>query len=148
MLLVTGIDPLLELEGAYFIPPHYNVSSTSSVNTWARAYYYGLGELGGYKYPLFEKTSLPMYEFDLNTDATLYVVTYGSKPAFVDDTWQSIQFKRGAFSIEGLSAKYTDVYIKHIDVQEGSPVRVSALTPGTGNTSTGTYFMIVKPKVQ
>ena len=145
---ITGIDPLLELEGAYFVPPHYNVAGTATNNTWMRAYYYGLGEFGGYEYPLFANTPQPMYEFDLNTDATLYVVTYGSKPAFIDDTWQCVQFKRGAFSIEGLSAKYTDVYIKHVDVEDGSSVRVSALTPGTGNTSTGTYFMIVKPKIQ
>lgn len=145
---IASMEPLLELEGSYFIPPHYKVSSTDSINSWVRAYYYGLGEVGGYKYPLFDKTPQPMYEFDLNTDATLYVITHGVKPAFIDDTWQCTQFKKGAFSIEGVSDKYTDVYIKHVDVADGSSVRVSALTPGTGTGNTGTYFMLVKPKNQ
>ena len=80
---ITGIDPMLGIEGAYFIPPHYNVASTSSTNSWMRAYYYGLGSCGGYEYPEFDKTPQPMYEFDLNTDATLYIFTYGEKPAFI-----------------------------------------------------------------
>ena len=35
--------------------------------------------------------------------------------------------------------------MKHVDVEDGSSVRVSALTPGTGSTNTGTYFMLIKP---
>ena len=86
-----------------------------------------------------------MYEFDLNTDSTLYILTYGDKPAFIDDTWQAIQLSKSAFTVDGVSAKFTIMYMKHIDVEEGTPVRVSALTPGTGSTSTGTYFMLIKP---
>lgn len=142
---ITGIDPMLGIEGAWFIPPHYNVASTSSINSWMRAYYYGLGSCGGYEYPAFDNTPQPMYEFDLNTDSTLYILTYGDKPAFIDDTWQCIQLSRSAFIVDGVSAKFTTMYMKHIDVEEGTPVRVSALTPGTGSTSTGTYFMLIKP---
>ena len=142
---ITGIDPMLGIEGAWFIPPHYNVASTSSINSWMRAYYYGLGSCGGYEYPAFDNTPQPMYEFDLNTDSTLYILTYGDKPAFIDDTWQCIQLSKSAFTVDGVSAKFTSMYMKHIDVEEGTPVRVSALTPGTGSTSTGTYFMLIKP---
>ena len=142
---ITGIDPMLGIEGAYFIPPHYNVASTSSTNSWMRAYYYGLGSCGGYEYPEFDKTPQPMYEFDLNTDATLYIFTYGEKPAFIDDTWQCLQLSGRPFTVDGVSAKYTDMYMKHVDVEDGSSVRVSALTPGTGSTNTGTYFMLIKP---
>jgi len=145
---ITGIDSMLDIEGAWFIPPHYNVASTSSTNSWMRAYYYGLGSCGGYSYPEFDNTPQPMYEFDLNTDSTLYILTYGDKPAFIDDTWQCIQLSKSAFTVDGVAAKFNNMYMKHIDIEDGTPVRVSALTPGTGSTSTGTYFMLVKPDEQ
>lgn len=142
---IENINPLLELEGAYFIPPHRYLNVSGASYDWMHAYYYGMSESGNYSYPALKRQVKPLYSFDLNKSATLCVITYGNTPAFIDDTWQRVILKEPAFTLSDAVYKYTDMYVKNIDVPNGESVNVTMKTPATGTDEDGVYFLIVKP---
>jgi len=142
---IDNINPLLGLEGAYFMPVHMYLNSTETASGWMKAYYWGLSECGNYIYPGLRGESKPLYSFDLNQSATLYVITYGNTPSFIDDTWQRVRLEKPAFTVSNAVYKYTDMYIKNVDVPKGESVNVTMKTPATGSSDDGVYFLIVKP---
>lgn len=142
---IGNIDPMLELEGAYVIPPLYNLTGTGENTAWMRAYYYGLDEYKGYHYPSYPKTAMPMYSFELEKPADLYVITSGFKPVFMDSTWQRIVLDKPAFTVSDNKFTYTEMYVKHIEVQEGSPVKVTMPTVNSKDVRAGLYYTFVKP---
>jgi len=143
---IDYINPLLELEGAYFVPPHRYLNVSETAGNWMKAYYYGMAESGGYSYPALKRQSKPLYSFDLNQSATLYVITYGNTPAFIDDTWQRVSLKEPAFTLSDAVYKYTDIYVKNVDVPKGESVNITMKTPATGTDEDGVYFLLVKTK--
>ena len=142
--IIKNIDPMLELDGAYLIPPLSGVVNTAEGNSWMKAYYYGLSENNGFKYPGFAKGSMPMYSFRLESSADVYVITSGFKPEFIDSTWMRIDLEKSAFTVSDNRFKYDTMFVKHVNVEEGNPVNVSMLTPGTGKGNDGLYYTIVK----
>lgn len=143
---IDYINPLLELEGAYFVPTHRYLNVSEAAGNWMKAYYYGMAECGGYSYPALKRQVKPLYSFDLNQSATLYVITYGSTPAFIDDTWQRVSLKEPAFTLSDAVYKYTDMYVKNVDVPKGESVNITMKTPATGTDEDGVYFLLVKTK--
>lgn len=63
---------LPELEGAYYFPIYSNLLRSNADSSWQRAYYFGLSEESGFKYPNFEGKTHDWYSFDLNKPACLY----------------------------------------------------------------------------
>jgi len=143
---ITEINPQLDLEGAYYIPPHRrtdkNVNGTNYM--WMRAYYSGVRAMGNYIYPNYPMTPQPWYSFDLNQSSVLYLITSGSKPEFLDDTWQKLSIDGPAFVV-GDTDEYRNVYVKQVNVENGSSVRISMKTPSTGTTIDGNYYLFVRP---
>lgn len=142
---IEDINPLLELEGAYFMPTHKYLNSDTEGDNWMKAYYYGMGNSGSYSYPGLKDKSHDLYSFDLNTSSKLYVITYGNTPEFIDNTWQRISLSKPAFTLSDAVYKYTDVYVKNIDVPRGESVNVTMKTPATGSDEDGVYYLLVKP---
>ena len=142
---IEDINPLLELEGAYFMPTHKYLNSDTEGDNWMKAYYYGMGSVGSYTYPGLKDKSHDLYSFDLNTSSKLYVITYGNTPEFIDNTWQRVTLSKPAFTLSNAVYKYTDVYVKNIDVPEGESVKVTMKTPATGSDMDGVYYLLVKP---
>ena len=143
---IDNINPMLELEGAYFVPPHRYLNTDSSADNWMKAYYYGMGNVNGLSYPGLAGKSHILYSFDLNRSATMYVVTYGTTPGFIDSTWHRMKLSEPAFTLDDAAYRYTDVYVKNVEVPYGESVNVTMKTPGTGKDTDGVYFLIVKPE--
>lgn len=141
---ISNINPLLGLEGASFVPPHRYLNIDSSEDNWMKAYYYGLTSCEGLSYPGFSTTPKELYSFDLNRSASLYVITYGNTPEFIDSTWQRFNLKEPAFTLGDATYKYTDVYVKNIDVPIGESVKVTMKTPASGSSEDGVYFLLIK----
>ena len=142
--IINKFNDYIGIEGAYIIPIQKSADGTETENNWMRAYYYGLAKVGDYNYPAMDKKVNDWYEFTLNRSADVYVIASGGKPAFLDDTWQKLNFRGTALVASGLTTAYSDVYVKHISVEPGEPVTVSMKTPGTGKI-TSQYFTVIKP---
>jgi len=145
--VIGNIDPMLELDGAYFVPQLYYLTDTNEINAWIRAYYFGLDTCNGYAYPSYPKTAMPMYSFNLERTSDVYVVTNGFKPAFIDSTWQRVTLDKPAFTVSDNKYKLTEMYVKHFEVQKGSPVTVTMTTANSGDTKAGLYYTLIKPEM-
>lgn len=141
---INSLNEFIGIEGGVLIPIQSSVDNTSSANNWMRAYYYGSSSVGGFSYPAMKNKVNDWYEFTLNRSADIYVIASGDKPAFLDDTWQKLNISGRALYIAGVSTFYSDVYVKHIAVEQGEPVTVSMKTPGIGKIGSQ-YFTVIKP---
>ena len=143
---ITNINPMLNLEGSYFVPPHRRTDKNvnSGPYLWMRAYHSGIKSISSVYYPNFPNTPQPWYSFDLNRSSLLYIVTSGSKPKFLDDTWQKLDIDGYAFVVTD-SDEYKHVYVKQVNVEQGTSVRISMKTPATGQTTDGNYYLFIKP---
>lgn len=131
-----------DLEGAYYFPVFSNAVQNWQATRWQMAYYCGLGELSGTKYPGFEGKTHDWYSFSLNQSADLYMVCMGEPPRFIDSTWEKLNTDGAVFSTTGIPKTYNGIYKKYIHVNDGQPEEMVFKTPG--NVS-GTYYLVVKP---
>lgn len=150
--LANVINPQLDLDGAYYVPAQRRTES--SVNNqeyqWARAYFLGLREYPEYyQYPNYPTEPQPWFSFDLNQSSMLYLVNNGTKPKFIDDTWQKLTIDGIVLEIEDINGvpaeSFKDVYVKQVNVENGSSVKITMKTPATGVHSDGSYFLFIKP---
>lgn len=143
---ITEINPQLDFEGAYFIPPHRRTDKNVNGREymWMRAYYSGARAMGDYTYPNYPTSPQPWYSFELNQSSILYLVTSGNKPEFLDETWQKLSIDGPAFVVADTD-EYRNVYVKQVNVENGTSVKISMKTPSTGVVTDGNYYLIVRP---
>ena len=139
---ISMADDLPELEGAYYFPIYSNLLLSNADSSWQRAYYFGLSEESGFKYPNFEGKTHDWYSFDLNKPACLYVITAGGTPKFIDSSWEKLKLSNPIFNTMGINRSYRTVYKKYINVIEGESEHIVMQTPG--NTKAA-YYLMVKP---
>jgi len=145
---ITDINSQLGIEGAYIIPPHRRADiAISSLGNyaWIKAYYHSMKKIDSLQYPNFPQTPQPWYSFDLNRSSMLYLITLDSKPAFLDDTWQKLILDKPAFTVEETGKVYRNVYVKPVDVENGTSVKINMKTYSSGDYNDGVYFLVVKP---
>ena len=111
---------------------------------WMRAYYSGARAMGDYTYPNYPTAPQPWYSFELNQSSILYLVTSGNKPEFLDETWQKLSIDGPAFVVADTD-EYRNVYVKQVNVENGTSVKISMKTPSTGVVTDGNYYLIVRP---
>ena len=139
---ISMAEDLPELEGAYYFPIYSNLLRSNADSSWQRAYYFGLSEESGFKYPNFEGKTHDWYSFDLNKPACLYVITAGGTPKFIDSSWEKLKLSNPIFNTIGINRSYRTVYKKYINVIEDESEHIVMQTPG--NTKAA-YYLMVKP---